>query len=209
VSCTRWTELAESVRFLAGLAHAAGTPTEFRLLNGAQPMVIGQRDFSGQSDANLSALLRVIQTLPGGGTPLCQHIRAVVAQITANAEALRQNGQKATVVICTDGEASDGNLVEAMAPLKNLPVNIVLRMCTDEENISEYWNRIDTQLELGLDILDDFPGEAKEVMSKNAWLVYGEPLHRLREWGVSLKEFDLLDEAKLSSEQMRAICAYL
>jgi hypothetical protein len=56
-----------------------------------------------------------------------------------------------------------------------------------------------------LDILDDLVGEAKEIEMKNRWLVYGEPLHRMREFGVTLKEFDLLDEAQLSQEQTYAM----
>jgi len=43
------------------------------------------------------------------------------------------------------------------------------------------------------------------VASANRWLRYGTPLQRLREFGISTKEFDLLDETKLTSEQMR-IC---
>ena len=53
------------------------------------------------------------------------------------------------------------------------------------------------------------PGEAAEVTGANPWLVYGEPLQKLREFGASIKEMDLLDESALSSEQMRVICAIL
>jgi hypothetical protein len=172
-------------------------------------MVIGQRDGTTTSETNLSALLRALDGSPNGGTPLCKHIREIMEQIRAVAPTLRANGHKATVVICTDGESSDGDMTAAIAPMKDLPVQIVLRMCTDDEEVTNYWNGIDSRLELGIDILDDFAGEAKEVTTANPWLVYGEPLHRLREWGVSIKEFDLLDEAKLSSDQMRTLCAYL
>jgi hypothetical protein len=172
-------------------------------------MVIGQRDGTTTSETNMAALFRTLEGSPQGRTPLCRHIREITEQIRAAAPTLSANGHKATVVICTDGESSDGDVAAAISPLKDLPVQIVLRMCTDEEKISEYWNTVDSQLEIGLDILDDFAGEAKEVTTANPWLVYGEPLHRLREWGVSIKEFDLLDESKLSSEEMRAVCAYL
>ena len=41
----------------------------------------------------------------------------------------------------------------------------------------------------------------------NKWFTYGEPLHRLREWGVHMKEMDLIDEQTLSPEMARSICA--
>jgi hypothetical protein len=209
VGCSRWSELGQSVRFHAGFAHAAGAPTEFRLLNAADPMVIGQRDFTGASEQNLANLMKTLERGPNGGTPLCRHIREVTAAVLTAAPQLRAQQQTAVIVIITDGESSDGNMIDAMRPLQSLPVHIVVRVCTDDDKIVEYWNNIDNELELAMDILDDFEGEAHEIHEQNPWLVYGEPLHRLREWGITLKEFDLLDESKLSSEQMRSIIAHV
>ena len=39
VSCTRWKELVDIVKFQAGLAKASNALTEFRLLNNASPIV--------------------------------------------------------------------------------------------------------------------------------------------------------------------------
>jgi hypothetical protein len=47
------------------------------------------------------------------------------------------------------------------------------------------------------------------IHSVNSWLTYGEPLHRLREFGITLKEMDVIDEATLTMEQMRMMCACL
>ena len=60
-----------------------------------------------------------------------------------------------------------------------------------------------------MDVLDDLIGECGEVTGVNPWLTYGEPLHRMREFGITLKEMDMMDEAKLSSEQMRTLVSCL
>lgn len=90
-----------------------------------------------------------------------------------------------------------------------MPVLVVIRLCTDESSVIDYWNNIDSQLELDIDVIDDHLGDAIEVASKNGWLTYGEPIHRMREFGASMKEMDLIDESTLSAEQMRIICGYL
>ena len=142
---------------------------------------------------------------PGGGTPLCRHIREVTQSIKAREKDLQRTGQRVVLVIATDGEASDGDLTAALRPLEVLPVWIVLRLCTDDSHVVNYWNQIDKQLELQLDILDDLVEEAGEVTRWNPWMIYTEPLHRLREWGVTLRELDVMDERALTVEEMRAL----
>ena len=44
---------------------------------------------------------------------------------------------------------------------------VVIRLCTDDENVVNYWNSVDQELELNMDVLDDFFGEAQEVNSVN------------------------------------------
>ena len=68
-----------------------------------------------------------------------------------------------TVVIATDGEASDGDVTAALKPLEKLPVLLVLRLCTDDEIVTKYWNEVDKQLELEVDVLDDLCAETSEV----------------------------------------------
>ena len=55
----------------------------------------------------------------------------------------------------------------------------------------------------------NYTGEASEVTTANPWITYGDPLHKLREFGAYIKEMDLLDESALSSEQMRVMCSIL
>ncbi len=60
-----------------------------------------------------------------------------------------------------------------------------------------------------MDVIDDLASDAADIFKLNPWVVYGEPLHRSREFGISLKDMDLIDEQKLSSDQMRSLTSYL
>lgn len=202
--CSRWAELTDALRFHAQLAFDGKIASEFRFLNASTPLRIGF-DLN-ESREQLDAFLRICENSPNGGTPLCHHIQQVAREIEAAAPHLRATGQLACVIIATDGEASDGNVADALRPLKNLPAIIVLRLCTNEDKIVSYWNGIDDELELNMDVLDDLKGEAEEIYEVNPWLTYGEPLHRMREFGMTTKELDLLDEQKLSIEGFKKIC---
>merc|ERR1711924_187444 len=54
--------------------------------------------------------------------------------------ALRAAGQRVVLHIASDGEASDGRISDQMAPLRNLPVWVVIRLCTDSDDVVSYWN---------------------------------------------------------------------
>lgn len=86
---------------------------------------------------------------------------------------------------------------------------VIVRLCTEEKGIIDYWNNIDNQLELDIDVLDDQLGDAKQVREVNGWLTYGEALHRIREFGASMKELDIIDEKTVTMEQMRVLCSYM
>eukprot|EP00980_Cylindrotheca_fusiformis_P022116 scaffold8999_cov73-Cylindrotheca_fusiformis.AAC.1 len=109
------------------------------------------------------------------------------------APTLRQLGRKVVIVIATDGLPTDERgyggsnhnqeFVDALRMLEGLPVWVVVRLCTDDEDVVNFYNELDGQLELSIEVLDDFTGEAVEVTTENPWLNYTLPLHRLREFG--------------------------
>jgi hypothetical protein len=207
LACSRWDELSDSLLWHAGVATGLGAPTEFRLLN---PTMHGEKLFRfGFSDDEQPN--RFVKALgdPRGQTPLCAEIEQVVQQIRSMAPALRAAGQRVVLHIASDGEASDGRISDQMAPLRDLPVWVVVRLCTDSDDVVSYWNNVDEELELEMDVLDDLAGEAKEVYEHNPWMTYATPMHRLREWGSPQKVLDLMDERQLNGSEICKMAALI
>jgi hypothetical protein len=217
--CSRWKEMQDTIDYQARVAALLKNPTEFRMLNdpgrsnGPQIFSIGE-----QSDALIYAELDVARSTvrssgPHGVTPLVQHVKEIRCNIEALEPTLRRNGTKVLLIICTDGLPSDTEgrstrsiqqeFVDALRSLGGLPVWLVVRLFTDDEAIVQYYNDLDKQLELNVEVLDDWAGEGEEIHNYNKWLNYGLPLHRIREMGFSNRIFDLLDERKLSKDELR------
>ena len=75
--------------------------------------------------------------------------------------------------------------------------------------VKDFYNSLDDELELSMDVLDDYIGEAEEVYEHNKWLNYTLPLHRLREMGHHERLFDLIDERQLNNADVRDFCLLL
>lgn len=154
-----------------------------------------------------------MRSSPNGVTPLADHVREIRDNIKTMEPSLLQDGTKVVVVLATDGLPTDyrgmcdqrtkREFVETLRSLEGLPVWVVIRLCTDEDDVVEFYNDLDSQLELSLEVLDDFIGEAKEVYDYNPFLTYALPLHRCRELGYHNRLFDLLDERRLSKDELR------
>ena len=127
-----------------------------------------------------------------------------MSMITPIAQSLRANGQAVAVLLCTDGLPNNRQtFIQAMQQLQALPVWCVVRLCTDDDAVVNYWNDLDRALEAPLEVLDDVRGEAAEVTSLNPWLTYGPPLHMARLFGLPEKIFDAIDEESLLPPQIK------
>jgi hypothetical protein len=225
VDCTRWEEIRECVNFHAQISSLLHAPTVFRLLNdpgvrtGPQEFSVAQQGLeSVENDYhNVRSIMNKVR--PAGFTPLKEHILLIRDSILSMEEALRKSDRKAVVVIATDGMPTDeqgisseyatDQFVNVMRSLEGLPVWIVIRLCTDDDEVVSFYNDLDEQLELSLEVLDDYIGEAKEVYEFNSWLNYGLPIHRLREFGFHDRVFDLIDERTLTKGELRQFCMIL
>lgn len=135
------------------------------------------------------------------------------------ADSMRVHGMEAVVILATDGlptspsgessECVSEKFVQALRQLQSLPVWIVVRLCTDDQEVVDFYNSLHQALELPLEVLDDLFNEAKEIYKHNRWLNYCLPLHRCRELGYQHRIFDLLDERPLTKDEVVEFCSLL
>lgn len=184
VSCSRYEEVRDLLMFHGELAVAMAAPTSFTFLNHPHKDHKGPQSFTVSDGESLSALIEAAEAHPYGADPICAHVRAVHAMIEREESALRAAGKKACVVIATDGLPTDDGLKEELNLLAKLPVVVVVRLCCDDKNVLKYWNNLEKELDMHLDVLDDIHAEARDVALFNPFLTYAMPLQRLREWGV-------------------------
>lgn len=224
---SRWEELQDTVMYHAEIAGTLNSPTVFRLLNDPGPHIGPQEMAVAQGPAgtgNVQEEIRTIQQVmqrakPVGMTPLTTHILQIQRALHQIAPRLRREGQRVAVILATDGLPTDTEgfggdeiteeFVQALKSMEGLPVWLVIRLCTDEEKVTEFYNALDARFELSMEVLDDYLGEAREVHRHNKWLNYSLPLHRCRELGYHDRLFDLIDERPLTKGELRDFCALL
>mmetsp|Transcript_48730 Transcript_48730/g.95272 ORF Transcript_48730/g.95272 Transcript_48730/m.95272 type:complete len:392 (+) Transcript_48730:174-1349(+) len=225
IPSTRWDEIKDCVTYHAEMAGLLEAPTAFRMLNNPGATVGPQQFGVAQTGSDMiSQDIGVVRNIlykarPGGCTPLTAHLVEIRANVLGMANSLNAEGKKVAVIIATDGLPTDQNgyygqntrdeFINALRGLEGLPVWVVIRLCTDEDAVVEFYNEIDEQLELSIEVLDDFVGEAKEAYTYNRWLNYALPLHRCREMGFHDRLFDLLDERSFTAGEVRDFCAML
>ena len=216
VTSTRTLELQDAVTHQAELALHLGARTDFNHLNiprgGSQFVTVASGgDTSGcppgyvvdQLDSAVKILQASIQ--PCGSTPLTEAVNRVHSLLAPLAAGMRSRGELATVVIATDGlPDSPRTFLPALQLLmQRCPVWVVVRLCTDSERITDYWNALDQELERPLEVLDDVFGEADEVARYNDWLAYSPQLHAARLFGLRNHLFDFLDERSMPPAEIK------
>eukprot|EP00927_Polykrikos_kofoidii_P000765 TRINITY_DN10292_c0_g1_i2.p1 TRINITY_DN10292_c0_g1~~TRINITY_DN10292_c0_g1_i2.p1 ORF type:complete len:455 (-),score=77.45 TRINITY_DN10292_c0_g1_i2:34-1398(-) len=216
VPATRWEEIRAMAIDHAKWHAAVGTPCDFLLLNSPRPGAPMQgRDYAvidpdeGDIEGQMQVLLNLLdRNGPRGGTPLAQRLQALRARLMHNEEVM--NGSRITLTIATDGlptsvspESTPEDQATFVEELRRFAqafnAMVIIRLTTDDEEVVGFCNRLDAEVELPLDIIDDLHGEASELfLQGNGWLTYSPLLHRLREAGATNKLFDVLDERRLT-----------
>jgi len=225
VDCTRWEEIKECVNYHAELSGLLFSPTIFKFLNnpgvraGAEQLSVAEYSLDNVHDEQYTIRTTMNKTSPQGFTPLRDRIMELHDIIYSMTNTLKSTGQKAVVVIATDGKPTDvsgysntfvtDGFIHALRRLLELPVWVVIRLCTDDDDVVEFYNNLDDDPELSIEVLDDFTGEALEVYEANPWLNYSLPLHRMRESGFNDRAFDFIDQRALTKTELRQFCSSL
>ena len=199
--------MSGAVKTIACLADAAEAPTEIRLLNKAEPLVVGRGSKGNKSDLGNAMTQLSIDAM--GKTPLCKQLSGVVDRLRDLEDELRTADKIALLLIMTDCESSDGNIIDVLKMLEGFPLQIIIRICSHEREINEYWQNVNAQLDLDIYVLGQVKTEALIVAENNNWLTYGEPLHRLREFGVMVPAINNLDSRQLTKQEIRTIAQIL
>jgi hypothetical protein len=170
--CSRWEEIVECIDYHIKLVVLIEAPTRFRSLNNPGANVFGPPQFFYYQRS------RVRRARPGGFPPLTNHILEIRNKVFQMAPGLRRLGKKVVIVIATDGGPKNNRkFVEALRLLEGLPLLVLVRPCTDDDDVDddvvEFYNDLDGQLKLSMEVYGSPLGEAKEVTGENPWLNYG------------------------------------
>jgi hypothetical protein len=117
--------------------------------------------------------------------------------------------------VCTDSIPTDAEgkehplmIQEFLSTLQQLvewPVQVVLRLSTDEERVVNFYQNLmvrDESLSNHLQVLDDYVSECQLVQHHNPWLHYGYPLHLCREEGIRIPVLEALNQRPLLPNEM-------
>ena len=200
--CSRWDEMKSVILDMARVSMSASNSLEIRLVNDAQPIVVTHS--SAEELARVSALFTIEPQ--GFYSPLCAQLLEVTGQLL---QEKKNKNTMTSLIIMSNGHATDGDVMALLQPLlETLSVRIMVRLCSDESDVIIYWHEIQTQLStinLSITLLSDHITTAAQVSQYNPWLTYGEPLHRLREFGMNVPPLEYLSTRALSEPEMRYV----
>jgi hypothetical protein len=206
---SRWNEMKQKVNDVCAYNAKRKMKTTLHFLHqNARKETPFKLDFN-----NPAAVLEWINTKkPGGSTPLSETINNIIPD-------LRKIREPCTLVIFTDGKP-DGGLDGFKKTLQNLlrvvesNVAITINLCTDEEEVVDFYNVLDSDEEMRrllhdksshIDVNDDACSESKEVLSKNPWIRFNHMNYIAKLAGCLNKAFDYIDERALSKDEIHLL----
>jgi hypothetical protein len=206
VGISRWEELKIDLKWIRDTTIALGTNTHLQLLNKPDGKIQHSIDINSSTGEELD---KMINSYPSGGTPLCRSIRQVYDKLIISPN----NYDNVCVIIMTDGESSDGSIESALKLFEHLPshisISVIVRLCTDSTQLVEYWDNVDNNVEVNLDVIDNIVNEGIQVHMFNPWVAYWMELHNARMFGGLPRIFDIIDERPFTFAEKIEFINYL
>lgn len=221
IPATRWEEVCSLAIDQATWNASLGVRCEFLLLNSPDPDNPEEgRDFSvvdprmGHVADQVRRLYMLLEKNgPKGVTPITPRLQSLQRRLLHGSSI--PVGARVYLCIVTDGlptstksgNSSHGDRVALVEQLRqfiaSLNACVVVRLCSDDDDVIDFYNSVDEEMELAVDILDDIQGEGQEVFKAgNGWFAYTPLIHRIREGGTTNKLFDLIDERPLNTVEI-------
>ncbi|CAK0895788.1 unnamed protein product [Prorocentrum cordatum] len=177
---SRWEEVKATAVDQSWWSARVGARTEFVVVN---PLLGGRDTFvvdceAGDPNGQVLELKKFLDSHgPSGRTPLVQRIKDVRTRLL-NRKYLRDH---VTLTIVTDGlptlggspteedayevgEVERNSFVDEIKTFAStFNASIIIRLATDDAGVIDFYNQIDDEVDLPLDILDDVQGESAEI----------------------------------------------
>ena len=197
IKCTRYEELGILIETLKIFENSV-YPTIISFLSGEMFIIGGINPintFKQVMEFYMQRKMHSSTPLCSTLTRACDYVKSL--NILANVH----------IIIATDGESTDGNLVECLYNIiKQINIYaITFKLCTNDPKTVKYYNDIDQELEnkkFGgiVETIDDYLSEKKEVHDLNPWMTLLLWIYRLR-LIYTCTCLDGLDERLLSFRQ--------
>lgn len=197
IQCTRYEEMKDGLVEAFDICSKSGIESYFKSLNSGSVYIKS----GGNGDiSNDHKNFHSIFYTPNGSTPLNATLNTVFDYIKN-----KPISERKKIVLYTDGESSDGDITQIIKRIQEYNTSITIRLCTNDSNVVTYWENIDKQLEVKLDIIEGYLEEKLAVNRVNPKLDYTIGIHKLRQFGLISNDFDRLDEAKLTDVQIEKL----
>ena len=218
---SRWKEFKQLFDFHLKMSARCWIPTEFWLVNDPGPdleqrfsVACGSKEDLREDREVANEMIASVR-LSRKRNPLASQLLRIEKRIAKKAPELTSSNKYVIVMLCMDGYLSDEfgregtkvkqDFVDSLVAISQLPVKLIVRLHTDNDKVTDFFNKLDSKLD-DIDVLDDYFGEAMEVYLQNPWLTYSLGLHRLREAGLASDLIGELDERCFTIHDIHRFC---